>query len=307
MNQNPNRQTNASQIDTDHNDNTPAYNRQTDRNEHADRRLTLIMLILSLSVVFGGWFFTKQLLEYNQTQLLARSGQLYMAESGYSLFQGNQIPDTDRSQSPPDTFHGIALSEDQIAEILTCWESGGDLLSHEPQNGQMNMEQAIAAGTEWIYQMSEQRYFPHNISKDNFQNVSAVLNTPEVTSGLADDLYGRWNLTFTLHNIRITLSIHAYTGQVWQAELVAQSSLLPYLPRFEDEEKLLTAAFPFIARHGAKVIVPTEEKTYSVRIISAEQKIIAKLHWNMVDADQQKSYIYLTLSLQSSESLPHPS
>lgn len=99
-------------------------------------RLTCSLLFLpALFVIFGGWYFTK-----------------------------------------PE-----ALTEDMTAKILACWEAAAywdtqeTLVSHEPQEGQLTMEQAISTGSTWICKMVEKGLLPSGLAENHFQNISASL------------------------------------------------------------------------------------------------------------------------------------
>ena len=86
---------------------------------------TLCILLLSLLITSGGWLFTRQLLKYKQTQLLAKSGQLHVADSGYSLLQEDSsasdsldTSDVSDISDQPDPFVGEDIrSEEHTSEL----------------------------------------------------------------------------------------------------------------------------------------------------------------------------------------------
>ena len=41
------------------------------------RFFTIVMVFLSISIVFGGWFLIRELLRKEEKELLRRSGQIY--------------------------------------------------------------------------------------------------------------------------------------------------------------------------------------------------------------------------------------
>ena len=108
--------------------------------------LTLLLILLSLTVTIGGWFFTKHFLNYKEAQLLLRSGKLQVAESGFSLRRQTDTSKEADLMQDSGAFEGALISEDLTAQILRSWRSGASLISHDPKKGEMNMEQAITAG-----------------------------------------------------------------------------------------------------------------------------------------------------------------
>ena len=113
------------------------------------RFFTLIMLFLSISIVFGGWFFIRELLEHREEKLLAKSGKISMQSSEFIL-QKEEDSKKQEQNEDKEEFEGTTLSNESIEFILNAWEEGGCIILHEPQKGQMNMEQAIMTGIAWI-------------------------------------------------------------------------------------------------------------------------------------------------------------
>lgn len=262
----------------------------------------LLMLLLSLLITFGGWLFTKQILKYKETQLFSKSGRLHVADSGYSLYQDgsskSETADESAKSEDSDIFYGEAISEDLIAQILSCWDSGSRLLSHEPQEGQMNMEQAISAGYSWIADMIKKSLLPANLSEKNIHNVSAVLYTQDEKPDFPDYLLSRWIISYTADDTEITLTIHAASGQVWQAGITAQSDNLPVSYDVNDKE-LLLAAFPFIAKTNSSASIAESEITgsYKIKIFTKTKKLSASANWHMITTDGDTAYTTITLEL----------
>lgn len=265
---------------------------------------TLCILLLSLLITSGGWLFTRQLLKYKQTQLLAKSGQLHVADSGYSLLQedssaSDSLDVSDISDTPdqPDLFVGEDITEDLTAQILACWESGSSLLSHEPIKGQMNMEQAISAGNSWILKMAQTSLLPSDLSKKNLRDVSAVLYTQDEKPDFPDYLLSRWIISYTIKDIDISLTIHAAGGQIWQARVTAPTSCLP-APLYSNDEKLLKAALPFVTSSDIMAAEYNQPGTYKTKFFSKNKKICASVQWRMYTAGGQAEYATVTLRLE---------
>ena len=272
------------------------------RTSARSRLLTLLMPTLSVLVIFGGWFFTAYLLKAKETRLLTKSGQLHVEDSGYSLRQTDtqkDLSDTSEEMETDDAqdFHGEAVSEIEMAKILEIWEDDSSLLSHEPQSGQMQMKQAITAASEWMTDLSEQGFFPSALSGDHKPNITAVLYTTEAKTDLSSHLLSRWLITYTFGSTRVSLTIHAASGQVWNAELYTDSDDLP-IPVYLKDAQLLDAAFPFLEKDDYKIMrVP--EHTSEIQLISSGGNLAASAHWALIATDQNEAYTILTLKLSS--------
>ena len=272
------------------------------RTSARSRMLTLLMPALSVLVIFGGWFFTAYLLKAKETRLLTKSGQLHVADSGYSLRQTDTHKNLSDTSEEPETndaqdFHGEAVSEIEIAKILEIWEGDSSLISHEPQSGQMHMKQAITAASEWITDLSEQGFFPSALAGDHEPNITAVLYTTEAKTDLSSHLLSRWLITYTLGSTRVSLTIHAASGQVWIAELYTDSDDLP-IPVYLKDAELLDAAFPFLEKDDFK-IMRAPEYASEIQRISSGGSLAATAHWTLIATDQNEDYTILTLKLSS--------
>ncbi len=265
---------------------------------------TLCILLLSLLITSGGWLFTRQLLKYKQTQLLAKSGQLHVADSGYSLLREDSsasdsldVSDISDTSDQPDLFVGEDITEDLTAQILACWESGSSLLSHEPKKGQMNMEQAISAGNSWIMKMAQTSLLPSDLSKKNLRDVSAVLYTQDEKPDFPDYLLSRWIISYTIKDIDISLTIHAAGGQIWQARVTAPTSCLP-APLYSNDEKLLKAALLFVTYSDIMAAEYNQPGTHKTIFFSKNKKLCASVQWRMYTAEGQAEYATVTLRLE---------
>lgn len=275
-------------------------------NKHKVRVHTLLMFLLSLLVTCGGWLFTKQILKYKETLLLSKSGELLVSDSVHSLLKADDQnldtnTDKDSETAESDIFHGKTMSEDQTAQILSCWESSTRLISQDPQKGQMTMEQAIHAGIDWITNMSENNALSSNIissdlSQDNFENIHAILYTSEENQMISDDLLSRWVVSYTLKDVCIRLTIHAASGQIWQADISAPIDAMPISDHM-NEEHMLKTAFPFFTDGGTEISQNIDNGDYQIRIESAKRKLYAKVSLSMISENAKKTLTVISLSL----------
>ena len=267
----------------------------------------LLLFLPALLVIIGGWYFTKEILKYKETQLLAKTGQLPAGTSGYSL-QQEDIPenDTTSENEETDTFQPESLSEDMTARILACWEANtyGDtqemMLTHEPQKGQLTMEQAINTGKTWIADMTEKGLLPSSLAENNLQNISATLRTLDEKPDIPHHLLSCWQVVYVHSETSISLTIHAASSQIWKAKIYTDNNSLT-IPLYSDEI-LVDAAFPFLSGGGLEVTAQTENGLYKTRKYSSEGKLYATVQWSMVSSNEwENTFVGYTIELHSAE------
>lgn len=213
-------------------------------NRNKNKSYALIVLFLLLfGVVIGGWFLTEALLLQRQEAFLDRTGQiarqagmpsaLQPAETGGDLAEGT-------------LFEGQPLSEEMMAEVLAVWEGGGNELPHEPQTGQMNMEQAIETGKEWIAVMAECGIVPGGLAECDFDKIAARLCALDTQADFDDSLLSCWLVQYTENDVAVSLTVHASSGKIWKASLSMKES--DRVSNKYSHEEMLELAFPFIER-----------------------------------------------------------
>lgn len=232
---------------------------------------TLLVSVLSFSVVFGGWFLTKQLLNQKKTEMLKSSGQVALQSSETTWFGETWL---DHTQSKSD-FVGVELSENEIKKILEVWESGADEVPHEPLEGQMDMEQAIMEGRNWISNLSEQGILPAYLAECSFDKTSAKLCKPDAEVTFDEYLLSYWQNIYVEGDVKIILTINAATGQIWKADISMNESRM--LNGTYTDEDMLKIIFPFITEQNSKVF--------------------AKLKRSQIVADKQEPQAELTVWL----------
>lgn len=244
---------------------------------------TFLVFCLSFTVVFGGWFLTKEMLNCKETEILVVKGQVSM-----------DVSETDKTQSDTSIqgeFEGEVLSEETMAEVLTVWEAGGREVLHEPMEGQMSMEQAIKAGRDWINTLAEKNILSADLLECNFESTNAVLCTLDSKASIEKSLISYWTVTFENGDVDIVLKIHATSGQVWRAVIsIGEDNML--FGTCTDEE-VIAIAFPFLTKVNTEVI-KKEGKTFK---ISERGKVYATLRRDSVVVDKQKPVARLLLSL----------
>ena len=221
---------------------------------------TFSIFLLSLIVVLGGWYLTRTLLERRREEFLGRTGEIIMQSSETALFSAG-IPEEDSGADAGNIpFQRETLSEDMMAKVLAVWESSGRELPHEPKRGQMNMEQAIEAGKEWIAAMAEQNVIPKKMTEEEFDHIAARLCTPEAQVDFDENLLSYWTLTFVMDDVEVDITIHAMSGDIWKAGILKDEQKSP--SGLYEPDSLLGVAFPFIEA-GEEIMVFLDNNTTS--------------------------------------------
>ncbi len=211
----------------------------------------LIVFLLSFGVVVGGWFLTKALLSQKQEEFLDRTGQIALQSAETSLLLTDQPGEAGGNLTEGTLFEGQPLSEEMMAKVLAVWESGGNELPHEPKKGQMNMEQVIDTGKEWIAAMAECGIVPKKLAECDFDKVTARLCTLDTQVDFDDSLLSYWLVQFTENDVSVSLTIHASSGKIWKASLSMKES--DRLSNEYSHEEMLEIAFPFMNRGKTEI------------------------------------------------------
>ncbi len=260
-----------------------------------------VTLFLSFCVVVGGWFVTKQLLRQRERELLGGAQQIALKQSEPSFIQETEENAPEEEAEGKGEFHGEPLSEETIEDILTVWESGGGYkIPCEPGEGQMTMEQAIDQGKEWIAALADQDILPASLAENDFDRIDAVLYSldrevpveiakpydwgvavlpqPSVAAeGISEKkLLQYWEVTYTEGDSRMTLAIHAVSGQVWKANLVMEAGKMNSGGRSGDE--ILKIAFP----DTGSVEVSLAWDNLTLYRSFPEGKVFVALRWSQI-------------------------
>ncbi len=206
---------------------------------------SLLGLCMSLTIVLGGWSFTREMLRYKEEQLFSKQGQILMEIPHITIEPMEEMEEA--------AFEKKTLSEEMMAEILFIWESGGIEEYHEPMPGQMNMEQAIEAGQAWIQNMEKEGVLSTELSGKEFARIQARLCSVRAAASIEKALISYWTVIYVTDDVEVVLKIHAWTGQVWEAHISAEEQEALTGVFVDDgqteadmDEKLIKAAFPFL-------------------------------------------------------------
>lgn len=218
---------------------------------------TVLLLAVSLLVIFGGWFFTKWRMGEREKELLASQGRVYEIASRDDGGVSGTSEDV-----PPEGGTLVSFTEETLYTILDAWSQGKKELPHEPEGGQMDMEQALQTGREWIGTLAGKGFLPSPLSDCRFEKMNASLSAPETEGSTDRTLLGFWHVTYEKEDIRIILSIHALSGQVFDASISMNEERMQGCNA--NRQKLLWAAFPIMERlaRGDRETVTKEGNVY---------------------------------------------
>lgn len=140
-----------------------------------------------------------------------------------------------------------ALSQEQLADILTYWKHGTVKVLHEPMTGQLSLEEAIRVGQERLLQyMFQQGSLPQLtqslfLGQDGQLAVDATVamlffrSEEEGSMDAMIPYYGCWSVSFSNSSGRIQLIMNAVTGQVWTATFTLYADAVDELPAISQE------------------------------------------------------------------------
>lgn len=243
---------------------------------------TLLIFCVSFAVVFGGWFFTREMLDRKETVILANKGEILVEVANVDVNENN---------SEAGKFEGAALTENEMAEVLIVWNAGGREVFHEPLAGQMNMEQAINTGREWIDRLAQSNILPGYLVESSFEDTSAVLCSLERNVSLQENYISYWKVTYMEGDVEIILTIHALSGQVWDADITMSEDKMLYGTC--SDEKILSIAFPFLENDNAETIVDNS----TIYKISEEGTVYAALKRDsiLIKKEEPKARLFLSI------------
>ena len=221
-------------------------------------RYTLIMAALLFLVVFGGWFLMDKLLSAKQNQILSQKGQV--AIPSVVNDDKNRSTDIMVSENDQNDFTGKVLSEEEIAEVLSVWETGGRQIPHEPFAGQMSMKQAIDKGCRWIGNLAEAKILPDEMRTTPFDSITAKLFTLENDTDIEMQMLSMWEITYTKNDVKIYMKIHAWSGEIWMADITMDKESVEYEECMD--ERLLGMAFPSFSWRDSGMSAHLENGVY---------------------------------------------
>lgn len=232
---------------------------------------TAVMVTVSLGIVLGGWFLTRKLLDKKEEEFLGGTGAVSLR------FEQTALLAQEEAQERANAFKEQKIPEALMKELLLLWDYAGKEMPHEPKEEQMNMEQAIETGKQWITVLAEHEIVPGTLKDGDFDKITAQLSTVETQTSLNERLLSRWTLEFIKDDVDIKLMIHAMSGEVWYANI----SMMAYSSKAYEYslEEILDLMFPRVAEGDAQTLYYSEyqmQKLLEEKLVSAEIIFLVK-------------------------------
>lgn len=178
--------------------------------------------VLSLLIVFGGWFLTTELLDRQHLNLMNTAHSIKVQESS------DAKPGVEPAKA--------ALSTQEIANILKTWRSGQMKRYHDPYESQLTMEEAIMAANSALSYFGNHDVLPKALFVSDFTQTSAflydVLGINDVQAARTDvaevvpvlnPAYSFWSVNLSNRQVSVELTLNALTGRIWMADISSSS------------------------------------------------------------------------------------
>ncbi len=185
-------------------------------------KYTLLSLLFAAVFVFGSMAGTDLILQMWEKRRLEESGTVTM-ESPVLAWQsaetGEEYDGQDGEPLVRDKEGDLTLTEKEIEQVIRYRKNCEGELLHDPVKGQITMEQAFAAGENWLVEMG---FWDHSRTHAEPLLHRASLGTKTAKEGLhmpIEPYYSFWTVRFSSTDMYVSLSVNAMTGRVWDAKI----------------------------------------------------------------------------------------
>ena len=185
-------------------------------------KYTLLSLLFAAVFVFGSMAGTDLILQMWEKRRLEESGTVTM-ESPVLAWQsaetGEEYDGQDGGPLVRDKEEDLTLTEKEIEQVIRYRKNCEGELLHDPVKGQITMEQAFAAGENWLVEMG---FWDHSRTHAEPLLHRASLGTKTAKEGLhmpIEPYYSFWTVRFSSTDMYVSLSVNAMTGRVWDAKI----------------------------------------------------------------------------------------
>ena len=185
-------------------------------------KYTLLSLLFAAVFVFGSMAGTDLILQMWEKRRLEESGTVTM-ESPVLAWQsaetGEEYDGQDGEPLVRDKEEDLTLTEKEIEQVIRYRKNCEGELLHDPVKGQITMEQAFAAGENWLVEMG---FWDHGRTHAEPLLHRASLGTKTAKEGLhmpIEPYYSFWTVRFSSTDMYVSLSVNAMTGRVWDAKI----------------------------------------------------------------------------------------
>ena len=185
-------------------------------------KYTLLSLLFAAVFVFGSMAGTDFILQMWEKRRLEESGTVTMESPVLAWQSAETGEEYDGQDSEPlvrDKEEDLTLTEKEIEQVIRYRKNCEGELLHDPVKGQITMEQAFAAGENWLVEMG---FWDHSRTHSEPLLHRASLGTKTAKEGLhmpIEPYYSFWTVRFSSTDMYVSLSVNAMTGRVWDAKI----------------------------------------------------------------------------------------
>lgn len=189
-------------------------------------KYTLLCLLLAAAFVFGSMTGMNAILRMRERHRLEEHGMVAV-KSPVLAWQTPSAKEKaageEEEADVPDEEEERSLSVEQIEKVIRYRTYCEGEILHEPAAGQIGMEEAIAAGEDWLVEMG----FLEGAEGETETAKDRTALYRRATLGVKTDLkklevpmeswYSFWTVRFSNEYLYADLSVNAVTGKVWDA------------------------------------------------------------------------------------------
>lgn len=193
-------------------------------------KYTFLTLFLAFVFAFGSMVGMNCILQFREKQLLTERGRAIVESPVRAWYGGESNEESENVHNEKNM-----LTEEQIADVIRCWNSREMELIHNPVEGQISMEAAIQIGEKWLVEMG--------VSKGNEQGTDMLPYSVKATLGVGEQkgdtgkqlepYYSFWTVEFSNQSRKIVMYVNAVEGKVWRANVTLYDDFPENMP-YED-------------------------------------------------------------------------
>lgn len=186
-----------------------------------NHKYTFITLFAALIFIVGSMAGMSFILRTREKQLLGQSGGVMMNSPVLAWQRTLEDDDREGEKAGENDILRPQLTMEQMEDAIRSWNDRKGEILHNPVEGQLSMEEAVAAGEEWLVKMG---FWKADNADAEVYNVKATLSMGYTDTNAApktqlEPYYSFWTIQFANENKYAILYLNAVTGEVWGAEI----------------------------------------------------------------------------------------
>ena len=113
------------------------------------------------------------------------------------------------------------LTLEEIKQVLLFQQQCSDATFHEPVEGQLSIEEAIATSSQILEQYAELLQITREALEGGSLSVSLIQYLPPEQENFMESKFSFWHVTIRNNDAVVSMKIHALTGELWQLDISA--------------------------------------------------------------------------------------